>query len=207
MIKEKIQLLILVLGLPLILLNCVKETKNIDDWTVQKRLDRGESIGQILKSHQPHDIIGKSAEGGIIIHIDRSQNRGLSFYPKAVINNIPFGCKNNKVETSRLIYNGVQNTNELLEECDSIALAAFVCDTLNINGFSDWFLPSSDELEIIIAVIKNDSLTIGDLNEKYWSSTTTTPSRAEFWSLTQNSRGSQSKDSTASIIAVREFSF
>jgi len=60
--------------------NCVKPSKNIEDWTVQKRLDRGDSVGELLESYQVHDILGNTTEGGTLFHINVSEEYALVFY-------------------------------------------------------------------------------------------------------------------------------
>jgi hypothetical protein len=207
--RKKIEFLVgltLVFGLLFSLSNCVKESKNIEDWTVQKRLDRGETIREILVSHQPHDIIGNTAEGGIIIYLSLADSKGISFYPEAVANDIKFGCTINEVETGRDIFTGQQNTIDLIEMCDTVAIAPYMCDTLQVNGYSDWFLPSVDELELIMKVMNDENFLIGSFYENYWSSTTYN-SEVLYWAPELYSAGYQEKDTTASIFAVRMFSF
>jgi len=54
--------------------------------------------------------------------------------------------------------------------------AARVCKTLKHGGYSDWFLPSKDELEVMISVLGKS----GNINqfEGYWSSTESGPFEA-----------------------------
>ena len=48
--------------------------------------------------------------------------------------------------------------------------AAYMCDTLQLNGYNDWFLPSLDEL---YALYTQDlaGTVLGFTNDLYWSST------------------------------------
>ena len=72
---------------------------------------------------------------------------------------------------------GEQNTIDITSNCYDRG-AARVCITLNWNGYTDWFLPSTDELyqiflnqEIINSVSLAYNGTALALDEPYWSST------------------------------------
>lgn len=49
---------------------------------------------------------------------------------------------------------GLANTNAMLNDTSSVYAAAAFCRGLNINGFSDWYLPSRDELELLYRSFK-----------------------------------------------------
>jgi hypothetical protein len=119
--------------------NCAKETKTIEDCTVQKRLERVESIPKIIVSQQLHDIVGNTAEGGIIIYLSLADSAGISFCPEAVANDINFGCTINDMETETDIFTGKQNTKDLIAMCHTAAIAPYISLTLQVNGYSDWF--------------------------------------------------------------------
>src|SRR6056297_3587014 len=62
--------------------------------------------------------------------------------------------------------NGYANTKAIVAEMDSGA--AYLCDTLNAMGYSDWYLPSKVELDTLY----ENKDTIGSFYERnYWSST------------------------------------
>lgn len=52
-------------------------------------------------------------------------------------------------------WDGKQNTADLIS--DGGHPAAEFCDDLNINGYSDWYLPAADELELIYRTFKPDN--------------------------------------------------
>jgi hypothetical protein len=76
--------------------------------------------------------------------------------------------------TDRAVGRGKANTQEIMVEAANkgggFGWAAQACDTFTLNGFSDWFLPSRDELNYIYGNLHKNGK--GDLrNEWYWSST------------------------------------
>ena len=63
---------------------------------------------------------------------------------------------------------GNQNTNQIVSGCASSGIAAKLCQDLVQGGYSDWFLPSSDEL----AKIYLNRVAIGGLTSNvHWTST------------------------------------
>ncbi len=199
--------LIFIFALVVFQVQCVKQDKNLEDWTVQKRLDRGESIKEILEQYQLHDVLGSEIEGGIIVHLDTKENTGLSIYPIPIVYDIPFGCGESFLQTESIFGTGAENTEELVNICGTEATAAYACDTLDINGYSDWFLPSSEELRSIIELLEFEKLFTDPTGTKYWSSTTWSLSDATYSSRGNSYGSNQSRDSTACVFAVRSFNF
>jgi hypothetical protein len=59
-----------------------------------------------------------------------------------------FGCQGSLIgNTSTSLGSGIANTNAIIAQCNTSA--AKLCDTLSISGYSDWFLPSKNEVAII----------------------------------------------------------
>jgi hypothetical protein len=72
---------------------------------------------------------------------------------------------------------GNQNTIDIVARCTTEGIAAKLCSDLVLNGFSDWYLPSKDELNKLYL----NSAAVGDFASSfYWSSTEFTDERA--WS-------------------------
>ncbi len=65
---------------------------------------------------------------------------------------------------------GVQNSNTVISS-GCAGLAFIYCDTLSFGGYSDWFLPSKDELQLIRDNIYTQDPSSFTSNVYYWSST------------------------------------
>ncbi len=63
---------------------------------------------------------------------------------------------------------GYQNTIDIVSGCSTPDIAARVCYNLTLNGFSDWYLPSIDELGKLY--LKKNTIG-GFISAYYWSST------------------------------------
>jgi len=60
---------------------------------------------------------------------------------------------------------GRQNTIDIVNAC-ATASAARICDNLSLNGYDDWYLPSSEELRIVYS-----ARGLWTIDDQYWSST------------------------------------
>ena len=71
---------------------------------------------------------------------------------------------------------GYQNTLDIVAQGNTSSTAASMCSAYEANGFTDWFLPSKNEL----IELGNQQAIIGDLSTSiwYWSSTEVDPDGA-----------------------------
>ena len=159
-------------------------TINITDVTegpmlsVQERLDNGESPSQIYNSDNNllDSLYGKTYAGGLIAYLNTTTGNG---FVAATIDqsssliwdpNQPAGS--GTVGTNTAIGNGPINTTAIVNTIGAGNYAAQICNDLVLNSFSDWFLPSKDELTQIYNNIHLKGL--GNFqNSSYWSSSET----------------------------------
>nr|MBC8554034.1 hypothetical protein [Candidatus Brocadiales bacterium] len=115
--------------------------------------------------------IGDHYGGGIIFSIDPTGQHGLIAAPSVQATNVKWSSIS-ILTNARFIDDGLENTKIILESMKEWSrdpkTATFVCDNLTIEEFSDWYLPSVQEL--IKMHVSQES--IGNfLSGYYWSST------------------------------------
>ena len=133
------------------------------------------SINEFASSTTLH--IGDTYAGGIIFYLEPSGLNGLVVAPASSesTNTYQWGCSGTSIPASRgtSIGSGAANTNTLLLACDmnSITTAAERADDLVIGGYSDWYLPSKDEINLMHKNLHLAGLGGFTLDASYWSST------------------------------------
>jgi hypothetical protein len=88
--------------------------------------------------------------------------------------------------TSTAIGSGRGNTEIILEQLLSLGetgCAAQLCDKLAYRGFTDWFLPSKDELDLIYKNLRQKNLVRFGAKKSYWSSSQATDECAWYQSF------------------------
>jgi hypothetical protein len=119
--------------------------------------------------------IGKSYAGGIIFDLDSSGQHGL-VCASSDQGGFAWGCYGTDIPgTSTAVGTGAVNTAFIVAGCSQRPIAASVCSDLVLNGYSDWFLPSSEELQLMYNRLKIQGL--GGFSS-YW-----------YWSSSQNNSG------------------
>jgi len=116
--------------------------------------------------------VGKSYQGGVIAYIDGTGEHGLIAAPTDQSTGIEWGAHGTTVgATGYDIGTGISNTMKIVQTIGAGHYAAKLCDDLVLGGYSDWFLPSMQELYEIY----NNRHAIGGFDTSgsgfYWSST------------------------------------
>ncbi len=105
--------------------------------------------------------------------------------------------------TGTVIGTGQSNTSSIVIYQGSGSYAAKECDDLSIGGYSDWYLPSIDELTELF----NKKAYISGINNGvyYWSSTQTSSSNAYRKSFSSGANSNATKYTMCCVRAIRSF--
>jgi len=147
-------------------------------------------------------FIGEHFGGGIIFYLDGTGEHGLI----VTTEDQPmgdWGCFLTLIPgTSTELGTGQANTTILVNGCPSTSTAAFICDNLTFNGYSDWYLPSRDEL----IEIYNHRQVIGNyVPNYYWSSSEYSDAAAWSQEFNNGSYYGRAKYDVSYVRAIRSF--
>ena len=152
--------------------------------------------------------VGAYIEGGIVFWAD--ENQGFKLVSALDDQNgSEWGCFGTLIGPDAQhteIGMGDANTGAIINSCLDEDIAAFLCDTLTLNGYTDWFLPSRDEL---LEMYTQRTLIGGFSNFLYWTSTESAD--AEFpeeaaWivNFTDGTNGWTSKAGVLNVRCIRK---
>ncbi len=111
--------------------------------------------------------IGSDYRGGIVFYLDQTGKHGLISHKQGLSYASQWGCVGTSIgNTATGIGTGQANTTAIIGACTTPGIAAKFSDSLNSYGFTDWYLPSKDELNLMY---QHRDL-IGFSNAKRWSS-------------------------------------
>jgi len=165
--------------------------------------------------------IGDSIQGGFIFYIEPSGVHGLvaaSLNPFAEAVTSLWGCNGVALPAARgtAIGSGRANTLTIVyDDCADIGgggvadIAAERADKITFsNGYTDWYLPSKDELELMHKNLHTAGIGAFGANEYYWSSTENDANTAWRMQFTGNAGTvpeTASKTTSARVRMIRAF--
>ena len=164
-------------------------------------------------------LIGDTYQGGVIFYIlkegdtgyEAGQTQGLIAAPTD-LPKAEWGCMSTNITgTSIAIGTGAANTVKILAGCTTSNIAAERCNSLTIGEYSDWYLPSKDELKemyVALADSPEKKETYKFIKGPYWSSSQYNNRNA--WRIAFHSGGEGNNDKQGSnhrynVRAVRSF--
>ena len=144
------------------------------------------TLGALTKGQYRYEVTenpatyaaGDFVQGGLYTFTDS----GYAYITAAVdqSSNAEWGCQGTLIPegaTPEAIGQGVINTASIVATCATAGIAARLADQLVLNSFSDWFLPSLEELTEMYTNLASAGLGSFD-NHSYWSSTQVSDTQA-----------------------------
>jgi hypothetical protein len=180
----------------------------------EERYDRFTfTLGALEKGQYKYEVLqdangyaaGDALGGGLFVFEDS----GYAYISAAAdqSTDAPWGCQGTDISgTLSAVGTGSANTALIVASCATSGISARICDQLTLNGYSDWFLPSLDELAEMYTKLAADGL--GNFaNHTYWSSTQQSATQAYTIDMNNGNQGTHAKDNTSNrhTRAMRRF--
>jgi hypothetical protein len=169
------------------------------------------TIGAFFAQDVSYKIGDQGPAGGIIFYdkgVFSDGWRYLEAAPDGTDYYAQWGSNGKNIAgTKTTIGSGKQNTQIIagwLQQAGESGRAAQICAGLSINGFTDWFLPSKDELDLMYKNLKHTGLG-GFGNNIYWSSSQGIYFAAWYQRFSDGLQKSDSKKDGYLVRAARSF--
>jgi len=164
------------------------------------------------KDDSPLLKVGDTYQGGKIVYLlvngnsgfDANVQHGLIVAPTDQSTGIIWWNGTSIVTGATAIAYGTgnANTNTIVTIQGAGSYAAKLCSDLSLGGYSDWYLPSKDELNILYT----NRVLIGNFAaSQYWSSSEVSIGSAMLHGFSSGIQGSGGKGVLANVRAVRTF--
>jgi len=166
-------------------------------------------VGKRAKPTVPVWKVGEPGPAGGLVFYDKGKTtkgwRYLEAAPQDASSGIQwYNGSNVDVKTDTKIGSGKANTEAIIAAQGSGSYAATLCRDLTTGGFSDWFLPSKDELNLLHTVRATNGQG-GFAKADYWSSSQLNDSFAWGQLFGDGGQFYYNKEGEAFVRAVRAF--
>ena len=159
--------------------------------------------------------VGKSTLGGVIFHTYRDASNVEHGLVVSIVNQATVSAYSNidnaSIGTART-YDGQYNTNLMKAQTGATSGAWKDADDYTYFAYSDWYLPSIDELTLLGNNLYNVNKTLATIvgadqiaNSDYWSSTQTSALNAFYFNMFAGTRQQTTKNSVMNVRAIRQF--
>lgn len=150
---------------------------------------------------------GTTYGGGVVFYTWSGCTHGLIAATQDIVGapGAPWGCDETLIGTSTSIGSGLQNSINIYNNCSTAGIAARLCLDWSFSGYTDWYLPSKDELTQMCLMAD----IIGGFNKSvaYWSSSerSTEPARVAWFYYWGSGYSSDYKYFQENVRAIRQF--
>lgn len=151
---------------------------------------------------------GHNYDGSFIYSAEAENILGV-FY---LLKQAPWGCEGVDIPgaDAQALGSGMQNTADIVQGCGDVNTAADICQSLEMNGHDDWFLPAKSDMILIQNTFNSIQ---GDYQEYFhglkqylnplWTSTKQDSANAVILSHRYGSLGSKKKGEMAKMFTTR----
>ena len=155
--------------------------------------------------------VGQAGPGGGIVFFNKGNSTSGWQYLETTQSDqstgIEWGCYGTSIPgTQFAVGSGETNTSLIVAGCNEASFAAKICNDLVSGGQTDWFLPSSYELNLMYKNLQTNNQGNFNTSSFYWSSTEYNYSLAWLQDFASGDAVTNGKDSNDdSVRAVRAF--